>query len=95
VHAWEECTLARAATIKVHGDAIEPRCYDRRMGDPLREDDRERARRTSLAERARQALDMMRMGYGLKRSALRARHPHATEGEIDALFRGWLEGNDR
>ncbi|HEY6463437.1 MAG TPA: hypothetical protein VIY73_24890 [Polyangiaceae bacterium] len=65
------------------------------MGDLLRGDDREGTPRTSSSERARQTLDMMRLGYRLKRAALRARQPQATEAEIDALFQRWLEGNDR
>jgi hypothetical protein len=46
-------------------------------------------------ERARQTLDLMRAGYRLKRAALRARRPQASEAEIEALFQRWLDGDDR
>jgi hypothetical protein len=58
--------------------------------DALRRDDVERARRTPAAVRARQALAAMRTGIALRRQALRARHPGASEREIDALLRRWL-----
>ena len=63
--------------------------------DPLHDDDVATARRTTPEERARQTLDLMRTGYRLKRAALRVRHPRATEGELDALFPRWLDGDDR
>jgi hypothetical protein len=63
--------------------------------DPLHDDDVATARRTAPTERARQTLELMRMGYRLKRAALRARHPHAAEEEIEALFQRWLDGDDR
>jgi Rv0078B-related antitoxin len=58
--------------------------------DPLRRDDIERARRVPPEERARQAIDMMRAGFALKRSALRARFPAESEPEIDTRFQRWL-----
>jgi hypothetical protein len=61
--------------------------------DVLRRDDIEIARRTPPEERARQTLEMMRAGYRLKRSALRAQHPTESEEEIEARFRLWLEGD--
>jgi hypothetical protein len=63
--------------------------------DPLRRDDIESARRTSPEERARQTLEMMRTGFRLKRSALRARYPEESEDQIEQRFRAWLEGDDR
>jgi len=51
--------------------------------DPLRQDDIALARAASPAERARQVLDAIDTGIRLKRAALRARVPHATEEEID------------
>jgi hypothetical protein len=61
--------------------------------DPLRRDDIELARRTSPEERGRQALEMMRAGFRLKRAALRTRHPDETEEQIEARFRAWLESD--
>jgi hypothetical protein len=59
--------------------------------DVLRRDDIELARRTPPGERARQALEMMRTGFRLKRAALRARYRDESEEQIDARFRLWLE----
>jgi hypothetical protein len=58
--------------------------------DPLRRDDIERARRTPPAVRAAQALEAMRVGIRLRRAALRARHPEASEAELEKLLRSWL-----
>jgi hypothetical protein len=59
--------------------------------DVLRRDDIELARRTPPGERARQALEMMRAGFRLKRAALRARYRDESEEQIEARFRLWLE----
>jgi hypothetical protein len=59
--------------------------------DVLRRDEIELARRTPPAERARQALEMMRTGFRLKRAALRARYRDESEEQIEARFRLWLE----
>lgn len=59
--------------------------------DPIRRDDLARARKMPVEERARVALEVMRSGIKLKRSALRARHPEASEGEIEAMLARWLE----
>ena len=58
--------------------------------DRLRRDDLERARRTPIAERARQALELMSTGIRLQRIALRRRFPAATEEEIERRLRAWL-----
>jgi hypothetical protein len=58
--------------------------------DPLRRDDLERARRTPPEVRAAQAFEAMRTGIRLRRTALRALHPDASEEEIEALLRRWL-----
>jgi hypothetical protein len=63
--------------------------------DALERDDIDLARRTPPAERARQLLELMRVGFRLKRAALRARHPAAADAQIESLFRAWLDGNDR
>jgi len=68
--------------------------YDEDM-DVLRRDDLEVARRTSPGERARQALELMEVGFRLKRAALRARHPTESGDQLEARFRTWLEGDDR
>jgi hypothetical protein len=62
--------------------------------DVLRRDDIQRARATPAAERARQALEMMRRGIELKRVALRQKHPNATERAIDEMLRRWLARDD-
>ena len=59
--------------------------------DPLRADDISNAQTATPEEKARQAFDMMRTGLRLKRTALRLRHPGATDEEIDALMDAWLE----
>jgi hypothetical protein len=63
--------------------------------DVLRRDEIELARRTPAAERGRQALDAMRMGFRLKRAALRARHPEETDAWISERFLRWLAGDER
>ena len=62
--------------------------------DPLRKDDLERARATPPATKLRQALEAMATGIRLKRVALRRRHPDASEAEVDAMLRAWLERDD-
>lgn len=62
--------------------------------DALREDDLERARATSVEERAAQALGAMRSGIRLKRAALRARYPRASDAEVEELLRRWLERDE-
>ena len=42
------------------------------------------------AEKLAQALEMMSMGFRLKRSSLRARFPEADDAEIDRLLTAWL-----
>jgi hypothetical protein len=63
--------------------------------DPLERDDIERARRTLPGERAVQTIDLMRIGFRLRRAALRIRYPADSDEEIEARFRRWLEGDDR
>lgn len=58
--------------------------------DPLRREALERARTTPPEEKARQAFDLAESGFRLKRASLRARHPAASEEEIEHLFREWL-----
>lgn len=62
--------------------------------DALERDDLEVARRTSAEERAIQLMAVIRAGFRLKRSALRASHPSESEEEIDARFRRWLARED-
>jgi hypothetical protein len=62
--------------------------------DALRRDDLERAKATSPAERARQALEAMRTGIRLKRAGLRARFPDASSEEIEERLQRWLERRD-
>jgi hypothetical protein len=63
--------------------------------DPLRQDDLERARRTSAEERARQAIDLADFGIRQQRAAIRARFPGAPEDEIDRRLRLWLARDPR
>ena len=58
--------------------------------DPLRADDIERARATPPGEKLRQALEMMRLGIGMKRTRLRADAPLATDAEIERQLWAWL-----
>ena len=62
--------------------------------DRLRADDLERARSTPPGEKADQALDAMRLGIELKWSALRARHPSATDEDVDRMLLEWLRRDD-
>ena len=58
--------------------------------DALRADDIEQAIATSPAQKLRQALEMMEVGFALHRAGLRARFPEASEDEIDAMLARWL-----
>ena len=58
--------------------------------DRLRRDDIERARRATPAEKARQALEMMRAAIRLKRAGLRARYPEESGRRIEERVRQWL-----
>jgi hypothetical protein len=60
--------------------------------DALRRDDLEQARRTSPEEKLRQTLDAWRTGVRLKRTALRLRHPNASDDEIEAMLDAWVAG---
>jgi hypothetical protein len=62
--------------------------------DALRKDDLERARATSFERRAAQALSAMRSGIRLKRAALRARLPLASDVELDERVQRWLERDE-
>ncbi len=63
--------------------------------DPLRRDDVERARRTPPEERARQAIEMVDLGFRMQEAALRRRFPAAPEDEIDRRRRLWLARDER
>jgi hypothetical protein len=58
--------------------------------DPLLASDRELAERTSPAEKLAQALEMMKAGIRLKRSALRHQFPASSETEIEDMLMAWL-----
>ena len=58
--------------------------------DALEADDREQALRTPPARKLEQALDMMKAGIRLKRSALRRNFPDASEAEVDQRLADWL-----
>jgi hypothetical protein len=58
--------------------------------DALRRDDIERARRLTGAERWRAVFDAVEDGIALRRAALRARHPSATDAALDEMVSAWL-----
>jgi hypothetical protein len=58
--------------------------------DPLLQDDIEVSQRTDPSEKLAQALEMMATGVRIKRAALRAAEPGASENEIDAMLERWL-----
>ena len=62
--------------------------------DRLREDDLARARATPPATKLQQALEAMATGIRLKRVSLQHRHPHASQDEVEAMLRSWLQRDD-
>ena len=58
--------------------------------DRLLADDIERSQKADPAEKLAQALDLMAAGVRLKRAALRAAQPGASESEINAQLERWL-----
>jgi hypothetical protein len=58
--------------------------------DALELNDRELSRALAPEEKLAQALEMMSVGYALKRASLRQRVPPLTECEIDQLLAAWL-----
>ena len=58
--------------------------------DPIRRDSIERAIRTPPEEKARQALEMMRLAIRLRRAGLGARFPTETAEQIEERVRRWL-----
>jgi hypothetical protein len=62
--------------------------------EALRRDDIERARRTPLAEKARQAFALMRFGIKVQRSKLRQAFPDESEEQIRARLLRWMARDD-
>jgi hypothetical protein len=58
--------------------------------DPMLASDRALAEQASPAEKLAQALEMMRAGIRLKRSALRHHFPAASETDIENMLMAWL-----
>lgn len=58
--------------------------------DNLEVNDRELSRALAPEEKLAQALEMMSVGFGLKRASLRQRFPQLSEHEIDELLAAWL-----
>ena len=58
--------------------------------DALRKDDIARARRQTPEEKARRALEMMRVGTQLHRAGLRSRYPEDSDAQIEERLRQWL-----
>ena len=62
--------------------------------DDLRQDDLRTARETPLAEKLRQAVEMMQAGLNLQRQKLRNRLPQATPEELERAYEAWLLERD-
>jgi hypothetical protein len=58
--------------------------------DALEANDRELSRALAPEEKLAQALEMMSVGFALKRASLRQRFPKSSEHEIDQLLAAWL-----
>jgi hypothetical protein len=58
--------------------------------DELEVSDRELSRGLTPEEKLAQALEMMSVGFALKRSSLRQRFPQLSEHEIDERLAAWL-----
>lgn len=61
--------------------------------DALQAHDRAEALRLKPAEKLMQALEVMRTGIRLKRSALHRQFPKADEAEIDRRLAEWLRSD--
>lgn len=61
--------------------------------DALQAHDREQAHRLNPAEKLVQALEVMRAGIRLKRSALRRQFPEADQAEVDRRLAEWLSSD--
>jgi len=59
--------------------------------DALRRHDLEVARSLPAGAKLAEALQMMATGVRFKRAGLKARCPAATEAELDAWVKAWLE----
>ena len=62
--------------------------------DALEAYDRQLAHELTPSAKLAQALDMMRTGIRLKRSALRRQYPEAEEADIDRRLAAWLSHDD-
>jgi len=58
--------------------------------DALEVNDRELSRALAPEEKLAQALEMMSVGFDLKRTSLRERFPNSSEHEIEKLLAAWL-----
>ena len=56
----------------------------------MRRDDILRAQKQSPEEKARLALEMMRVGTQLKRTSFRVRYPDETDAQIEERVRQWI-----
>jgi hypothetical protein len=59
--------------------------------DALEANDRDHARQLAPAEKLAEALETMRVGIRLKRSALRRQFAQADDREIERRLMDWLE----
>ena len=57
--------------------------------DPLQKEDIERTKRTPPEERMRAVLAAVNAGVRIRLATLRAKRPHATDGELEAALREW------
>lgn len=58
--------------------------------DALEANDRELSQALAPEEKLAQALEMMSVGFSLKRASLRQRFPNSSEHDLDQLFAEWL-----
>lgn len=59
--------------------------------DPLRKDDIERVRLMPANEHMNAVIATVNAGVRIRLAALRAKHPQASEHEIEAALRDWLK----
>lgn len=75
-------------------DACASRASYTRVVDALEAHDRELANELTPSAKLAQALEMMRTGIRLERSALRRQYPEADEADIDRRLAAWLSRDD-
>ena len=59
--------------------------------DPLREHDIEQSRRMSPDKRMSAVVETVNVGIRIQLAAIRAKHPCASEEEVESKLRQWLK----